>query len=162
MTEWYKEIKVIGFGSSPLTSVFTPLHMFLNGCAPPDGRATCSLEKRGYFQILYSCIEKLLAFLNVRTFVLPAADDAKSIWTDKFGFQIISKEQLDNYRQTCSQMVSFKGTSMLAPPPDPGKVGAQAVALRISGDQISFHGVQDSLNDDRGRHYLKECFIQGS
>lgn len=35
MTEWYEQIKVIGFGSSPLTSLFTPLHMFLNGCAPP-------------------------------------------------------------------------------------------------------------------------------
>ncbi|CAA3013300.1 Histone acetyltransferase [Olea europaea subsp. europaea] len=70
-------------------------------------------QRKGYFQILYSCIEKLLAFLNVRTFVLPAADEAKSIWTDKFGFQIISQEQLDNHRLTCSQMVSFKGTSML-------------------------------------------------
>ncbi|CAI9778964.1 unnamed protein product [Fraxinus pennsylvanica] len=70
-------------------------------------------QRKGYFQILYSCIEKLLAFLNVKTFVLPAADEAKSIWTDKFGFQIISQEQLDNYRQTCSQMISFKGTSML-------------------------------------------------
>lgn len=35
MTEWYEQIKVIGFGSSPLTSLFSPLHMFLNGCAPP-------------------------------------------------------------------------------------------------------------------------------
>ena len=41
-TEWYKEIKVIGFGSSPLTSLFTPLHMFLNGWAPPDGRGPAS------------------------------------------------------------------------------------------------------------------------
>ncbi|KAL2487308.1 Acyl-CoA N-acyltransferase with RING/FYVE/PHD-type zinc finger domain [Abeliophyllum distichum] len=70
-------------------------------------------QRKGYFQILYSCIEKLLAFLNVRTFVLPAADEAKSIWTEKFGFQKIPQEQLDNYRQTCWQMVSFKGTSML-------------------------------------------------
>lgn len=42
MTEWYKQIKVIGFGSSPLTSLFTPLHMFLNGCAPPDGQGPAS------------------------------------------------------------------------------------------------------------------------
>lgn len=33
---------VIGFGSSPLTSLFTPLHMFLNGCAPPDGQGPAS------------------------------------------------------------------------------------------------------------------------
>lgn len=38
MTEWYEQIKVIGFGSSPLTSLNTPLHIFLNGCALPMGR----------------------------------------------------------------------------------------------------------------------------
>ncbi|KAK1403362.1 Pectinesterase [Heracleum sosnowskyi] len=60
--------------------------------------------------------------------------------------------------------ISFKNT---APPPNPGEVGAQAVALRIGGDQAAFYGcgfygAQDTLNDDRGRHYFKECFIQGS
>ncbi|XP_017246404.1 probable pectinesterase 15 isoform X2 [Daucus carota subsp. sativus] len=60
--------------------------------------------------------------------------------------------------------ISFKNT---APPPNPGEVGAQAVALRIEGDQAAFYGcgfygAQDTLNDDRGRHYFKECFIQGS
>lgn len=41
------------------------------------------------------------------------------------------------------------------------------MALRINGDQAAFYGcgfygAQDTLNDDRGRHYFKECFIQGS
>lgn len=54
-----------------------------------------------------------------------------------------------------------------APPPGPGRIGAQAVALRIAGDQAAFYGcgfygAQDTLNDDRGRHYFSECFIQGS
>ncbi|KAA8516610.1 hypothetical protein F0562_016884 [Nyssa sinensis] len=54
-----------------------------------------------------------------------------------------------------------------APSPDPGEVGGQAVALRIVGDQAAFYGcgsygAQDTLNDDKGRHYFKECFIQGS
>ncbi|CAM0910994.1 unnamed protein product [Alopecurus aequalis] len=54
-----------------------------------------------------------------------------------------------------------------APIPRPGDVGAQAVALRIGGDQAAFwgcgfFGAQDTLHDDRGRHYFKECFIQGS
>lgn len=44
MTQWYEQIKVIGFGSYPLTSLFTPLHIFLNGCAPPDGQGPdCNL-----------------------------------------------------------------------------------------------------------------------
>ncbi|KAJ1418903.1 Zinc finger, PHD-type [Sesbania bispinosa] len=60
--------------------------------------------------------------------------------------------------------ISFKNT---APPPSPGEVGAQAVALRVTGDQVAFYGcgfygAQDTLNDDSGRHYFKECFIQGS
>ena len=54
-----------------------------------------------------------------------------------------------------------------APPPSPGEVGAQAVAIRISGDQTAFYGcgfygAQDTVHDDQGRHYFKECFIQGS
>ncbi|XP_073150225.1 uncharacterized protein [Henckelia pumila] len=71
---------------------------------------------RGYFQVLYSCIEKLLAFLNIRSFVLPATDEAKSIWTEKFGFKKIPEEQLLNYKKICWQMVTFKGTSMLEKP----------------------------------------------
>ncbi|XP_051152335.1 probable pectinesterase 15 [Andrographis paniculata] len=51
--------------------------------------------------------------------------------------------------------------------PDPGAVGGQAIALKVSGDQSAFYGCgfygeQDTLNDDRGRHYYKDCFIQGS
>ncbi|KAF6136502.1 hypothetical protein GIB67_035061, partial [Kingdonia uniflora] len=55
----------------------------------------------------------------------------------------------------------------LRSPPSPGEVGAQAVALRISGEQAAFYncgfyGAQDTLLDNRGKHYFKECFIQGS
>ncbi|KAL5741758.1 hypothetical protein ACOSP7_028490 [Xanthoceras sorbifolium] len=55
----------------------------------------------------------------------------------------------------------------LAPIPRPGDVGAQAVAIRISGDQAAFwgcgfFGAQDTLHDDRGRHYFRDCYIQGS
>ncbi|XP_059296295.1 probable pectinesterase 15 isoform X2 [Lycium ferocissimum] len=60
--------------------------------------------------------------------------------------------------------ISFQNT---APPASPGEVGAQAVALRVTGDEVAFYGcgfygAQDTLNDDRGRHYFKECFVQGS
>ncbi|KAF6137962.1 hypothetical protein GIB67_041835 [Kingdonia uniflora] len=55
----------------------------------------------------------------------------------------------------------------VAPMPGPGAVGAQAVAMRISGDEAAFwgcgfFGAQDTLHDDRGRHYFKDCFIQGN
>eukprot|EP01018_Ginkgo_biloba_P020333 Gb_41519 [translate_table: standard] len=60
--------------------------------------------------------------------------------------------------------ISFQNT---APAANPGDVGGQAVALRISGDKAAFYGcgfygAQDTLHDDRGRHYFKECLIQGS
>ncbi|VFQ59370.1 unnamed protein product [Cuscuta campestris] len=70
-------------------------------------------QGKGYFQLLFSCIEKLLAFLKVKTCVLPAAYDAMSIWTKKFGFKEISPQRLADYRKICWQMVSFNGTSML-------------------------------------------------
>nr|GME14572.1 increased DNA methylation 1 isoform X2 [Ipomoea batatas] len=70
-------------------------------------------QGKGYFQLLFSCIEKLLAFLNVKTCVLPAADEAISIWTEKFGFKKIPPDQLASYRRICWQMITFQGTSML-------------------------------------------------
>ncbi|KVH88801.1 probable pectinesterase 8 [Cynara cardunculus var. scolymus] len=55
----------------------------------------------------------------------------------------------------------------VAPIPKPGDIGAQAVAIRVGGDQAAFwgcgfFGAQDTLHDDRGRHYFKNCYIQGS
>ncbi|KAK1282052.1 putative pectinesterase 8 [Acorus calamus] len=55
----------------------------------------------------------------------------------------------------------------VAPIAKPGDVGAQAVAIRIGGDQAAFWGCgffssQDTLHDDRGRHYFRDCFVQGS
>ncbi|PKU82892.1 putative pectinesterase 15 [Dendrobium catenatum] len=60
--------------------------------------------------------------------------------------------------------ISFQNT---APAASPGDVGSQAVALRIAGDQAAFYNCgfyssQDTLLDDKGRHYFRQCFIQGS
>ncbi|KAG1326389.1 Pectinesterase [Cocos nucifera] len=46
-------------------------------------------------------------------------------------------------------------------------ISFMAVAIRVGGDQSAFwgcgfFGAQDTLHDDRGRHYFKECYIQGS
>lgn len=48
-----------------------------------------------------------------------------------------------------------------------GVVGAQAVAMRISGDKAAFYnckffGYQDTLCDDTGRHLFKDCLIRGT
>ncbi|XVF11322.1 hypothetical protein REPUB_Repub08aG0017300 [Reevesia pubescens] len=54
-----------------------------------------------------------------------------------------------------------------APRPDGKMVGAQAVSLRISGDKAAFYnckiiGFQDTLCDDRGNHFFKDCHIRGT
>lgn len=72
-----------------------------------------SQHGKGYFQALFSCIERLLAFMKVKNLVLPAAEEAQSIWTDKFGFSKIKPDELANYRRNCNQFVTFQGTNML-------------------------------------------------
>lgn len=54
-----------------------------------------------------------------------------------------------------------------APRPDGKRKGAQASAMRISGDKAAFYnckfvGFQDTLCDDKGKHFFKDCFIQGT
>ncbi|KAL6541679.1 hypothetical protein OROGR_011165 [Orobanche gracilis] len=51
--------------------------------------------------------------------------------------------------------------------PDGVRKGAQAEALRISGDGASFYnckfyGYQDTVCDDKGRHLFKDCYIEGT
>ncbi|KAK9668058.1 hypothetical protein RND81_13G032600 [Saponaria officinalis] len=82
-------------------------------------------------------------------------------------------EQLRTYRTASvtifanyfsARNISFKNT---APAPLPGMQGWQAAAIRISGDKAyfagcGFYGHQDTLCDDSGRHYFKDCYIEGS
>ncbi|XP_010454257.1 PREDICTED: probable pectinesterase 53 [Camelina sativa] len=60
--------------------------------------------------------------------------------------------------------ITFKNTT---PVPLPGAIGKQAVALRVSADNAAFFGckmlgAQDTLYDHLGRHYYKDCYIEGS
>ncbi|XP_010527905.1 PREDICTED: uncharacterized protein LOC104805160 [Tarenaya hassleriana] len=68
---------------------------------------------KGYFQLLFSCIEKLLSFLNIEKIVLPAAEEAEPLWMNKYGFRKMAPDQLSKYMKMCYQMVRFKGASML-------------------------------------------------
>ncbi|KAM0061473.1 putative pectinesterase [Helianthus debilis subsp. tardiflorus] len=94
-------------------------------------------------------------------------------WHDRACDRGANGQQLRTY-QTASVIVyanyfsarniSFKNT---APAPMPGMQGWQAAAFRISGDKAyflgcGFYGAQDTLCDDAGRHYFKDCYIQGS
>lgn len=60
--------------------------------------------------------------------------------------------------------ITFQNTT---PVPAPGAIGKQAVAFRISADNAAFVGckflgAQDTLYDHLGRHYYKDCYIEGS
>ncbi|KNA19897.1 hypothetical protein SOVF_057360 [Spinacia oleracea] len=43
---------------------------------------------------LFSCVDILLSFLKVKTLVLPAAEEAGTIWTDRFGFTKMTVDQV--------------------------------------------------------------------
>ncbi|CAL5200687.1 unnamed protein product [Lathyrus oleraceus] len=72
-------------------------------------------QGQGYFQCLFSCIERLLGSLGVKSLVLPAADEAKSIWTNKFGFKKLEHDEINNYKRFYHMMI-FQGTSVLQKP----------------------------------------------
>ncbi|KAK7404805.1 hypothetical protein VNO78_05769 [Psophocarpus tetragonolobus] len=72
-------------------------------------------QGQGYFQSLFCCIEGLLRSLKVKHFVLPAADEAVSIWTNKFGFTKLNQDEINNYRRYYYMMI-FQGTSLLHKP----------------------------------------------
>ncbi|CAK8535317.1 unnamed protein product [Lathyrus sativus] len=72
-------------------------------------------QGQGYFQCLFSCIERLLGSLGVKNLVLPAADEAKSIWTNKFGFKKLEHDEINNYKRFYHMMI-FQGTSVLQKP----------------------------------------------
>ncbi|KAG6687510.1 probable pectinesterase 68 isoform X1 [Carya illinoinensis] len=94
-------------------------------------------------------------------------------WHDRACDRGANGQQLRTYRTASvtvfanyfsARNISFKNT---APAPLPGMQGWQAVAFRIAGDKAyfsgcGFYGAQDTLCDDAGRHYFKECYIEGS
>ncbi|EEF51644.1 pectinesterase PPME1 [Ricinus communis] len=54
-----------------------------------------------------------------------------------------------------------------APRPDGKRPGAQALAVRIGGSKAAFYkvkmlGFQDTLCDDKGFHFFKDCYIEGT
>ncbi|XP_016543284.2 uncharacterized protein LOC107843491 isoform X1 [Capsicum annuum] len=69
-------------------------------------------QGKGYFRALFGCIEILLSSMHVKTLVLPAAEEAESIWTNKLGFRKMTDERYRKYSRDF-QLTIFKGTSML-------------------------------------------------
>ncbi|CAM0912296.1 unnamed protein product [Alopecurus aequalis] len=70
------------------------------------------LQGLGYFQVLFSCMERMLTSLKIKHFMLPAAHEAEAIWTKKFGFSRIPHEELEAYLNG-AHLTVFHGTSNL-------------------------------------------------
>ncbi|KAL9252775.1 Increased DNA methylation 1-like protein [Drosera capensis] len=68
-------------------------------------------QGKGYFQSLYTCLETLLRDLGVKKLLLPAAEEARSLWT-KFGFTEIQQDEI-NELLTSYNVMMFNGTAML-------------------------------------------------
>ncbi|RDY12932.1 Increased DNA methylation 1, partial [Mucuna pruriens] len=75
-----------------------------------------NFQGQGYFRSLFSCIESLLGSLKIKHFVLPATDEAKSIWTNKFGFTKLDQDEVNYYMKHYYMMMIFQGTSLLRKP----------------------------------------------
>ncbi|XP_052621683.1 uncharacterized protein LOC128127275 [Lactuca sativa] len=50
-------------------------------------------QGKRYFQLFFNCFEKLLRYLKVMRMVIPTAEDVKSMWIQKFGFQKVTPAQ---------------------------------------------------------------------
>lgn len=95
------------------------LRIFGSGVAElPLVATTKDSQGKGYFQALFSCIERLLCSLNVENIVLPAAEEAESIWINKFGFTKMTEERLLQYTRD-TQLMFFQKTAMLEKPVPP-------------------------------------------
>ncbi|KAL9678568.1 hypothetical protein QQ045_016414 [Rhodiola kirilowii] len=64
-------------------------------------------------QVLFSCIEKLLACLKVEKMVLPSAETSISIWTKKFGFKEIEEQEFERLKKKHYHLITFEETTML-------------------------------------------------
>ncbi|CAH2069812.1 unnamed protein product, partial [Thlaspi arvense] len=100
------------------------------------------------------------------------AEDTVISWNDKSSDRDSNGGELGTFRSAtvsidsdffCATAITFENTVVA----EPGELGKQAVALRITGDKAMFYkvrvlGSQDTLNDAIGSHYFYQCHIQGN
>ncbi|CAM8883321.1 unnamed protein product [Rhodiola kirilowii] len=133
-------------------------------------------NKNVLIQISAGCYKEKVIIPQSKPYITLVGEGRNSTvieWHDRASDRGANGEQLRTYRTASvtvyanyfkAKNISFKNT---APAPLPGMVGRQAAAFRISGDKAyfsdcGFYGAQDTLCDDAGRHYFKNCYIEGS
>ncbi|KAK9079325.1 hypothetical protein SSX86_000996 [Deinandra increscens subsp. villosa] len=70
-------------------------------------------QRKGWFKVFFTCFEKVLSFLKIKKLVIPAAEDMKAVWINKFGFRTLTGLERSAYRQSQTSMVAFDGTCLL-------------------------------------------------
>ena len=68
--------------------------LFLSSFCHLHQKLIFNFHLQGYFQALFACIEDLLLSLNIKVLVLPAADEAESLWKNRFGFEKLDQEKV--------------------------------------------------------------------
>ncbi|KAL0875360.1 hypothetical protein Bca101_025065 [Brassica carinata] len=93
-------------------------------------------------------------------------------WSDKASDRYTDGGEIGTYRSAtvtvnsdffCATAITIENTVVA----EPGEVGKQAVALRITGDKSMLYrvrilGSQDTLDDESGSHYFLKCHIEGN
>ncbi|XP_050899565.1 uncharacterized protein LOC127106299 isoform X7 [Lathyrus oleraceus] len=72
-------------------------------------------QGKGYFQALFACIEGLLGELKIERLFLPAAHEAESLWTGKFGFMALDQDET-NFYTSLYRVMMFNGAALLQKP----------------------------------------------
>ncbi|KAK1429437.1 hypothetical protein QVD17_11646 [Tagetes erecta] len=68
-----------------------------------------SNQGKGFFQVFLVCFERLLSNLKIKKLVIPTADDAIPMWTNKFGFKKVSLKMADHCRKKKSDLGLLDG-----------------------------------------------------
>jgi pectin methylesterase-like acyl-CoA thioesterase len=77
------------------------------------------------------------------------------------------ERERERERGSCIYDNMLCGLQNSSPRPDPRQKGGQALALRIAGDKAALYnckikGFQDTVCDDKGNHFFKDCYVEGS
>ncbi|EFH57720.1 predicted protein [Arabidopsis lyrata subsp. lyrata] len=162
---------------------FISVQRAINAVPNSSNYKTLIIVKSGVYNIMYVPWKKKREKVNVsekkkklvlhgtdyQNTVIELNDTAQSSRNtlNSYSFDVFAANFVA-YNISFKRVLFFVGLEKnFAPEPKPGMEGSQAVALRVDGDQAAFYsfgfyGAQDTLLDNQGRHFFKNCFIQGS
>ncbi|KAL2552748.1 putative pectinesterase 53 [Forsythia ovata] len=165
----FEPCRIIKVHKNPKYGDFTTMHKAINSIPVVNlCRVVISVSAGTYREKIE--IPATMAYVTLEG---AGADKTIIRWDDTAGCKGPNGQPLGTYGSATfavnapyfvAKNITFKNK---APSPAAGATGKQAVAVRISADTAAFIncmfvGAQDTLYDHKGRHYFKNCYIQGS